>query len=78
MSTPASSTPLPFASSKITTSHTKRLGQRGGFAVDATAVATTIPLAELRERLAAAGSVCVLTGSGISAESGLPALLASA
>jgi NAD-dependent SIR2 family protein deacetylase len=41
-------------------------------------VATTIPLAELRERLAAAGSVCVLTGSGISAESGLPALLASA
>ena len=29
-------------------------------------------LTELRERLAAAYSVCVLTGSGISAESGLP------
>ncbi len=31
-----------------------------------------IDLADLRARLAAAGSVCVLTGSGISAESGLP------
>jgi NAD-dependent deacetylase len=31
-----------------------------------------IDLDELRERLAAARSVCVLTGSGISAESGLP------
>jgi len=29
-------------------------------------------IARARERLAAAGSVCVLTGSGISAESGLP------
>ena len=29
-------------------------------------------LADLRERLAAARSICVLTGSGISAESGLP------
>ena len=33
---------------------------------------TAIDLGDLRERLAAAGSVCVLTGSGISAESGLP------
>ena len=31
-----------------------------------------IELDDLRERLAAANSVCVLTGSGISAESGLP------
>jgi len=31
-----------------------------------------IDLTDLRERLAAARSVCVLTGSGISAESGLP------
>src|SRR3979411_2447543 len=31
-----------------------------------------IDLSELRARLAAARSVCVLTGSGISAESGLP------
>ncbi len=31
-----------------------------------------IDLDDLRRRLAAAGSVCVLTGSGISAESGLP------
>src|SRR6202140_2053248 len=29
-------------------------------------------LVDLRERLAAARSLCVLTGSGISAESGLP------
>ncbi len=32
----------------------------------------TIDLGDLRRRLAAARSVCVLTGSGISAESGLP------
>ena len=31
-----------------------------------------IDFEDLRERLAAARSVCVLTGSGISAESGLP------
>src|ERR1700736_5780852 len=35
-------------------------------------VAPMTYLADLRERLAAARSICVLTGSGISAESGLP------